>query len=149
MFQIEIKEDQNKLWEAVRDSNPDEIRRLLSCGLLDVNYWYDDYRHCSTLLLAAAGYTHKDVVQLLLDKGAEYDRTNRWGETPLNVAALCVRIDVVKVLLDAGADPNIANEDGTTPLERAISRTGCWEMVKLLTSRGAIINYQKYQKFPF
>ena len=111
---------------------------LLSNSLLDVNFSYDPirYRH-TTLLCVAASYSSIDIVQLVLDKGAECDMTNvcRMGCTPLNSAAFKDRTNVAKMLLDAGADPNKADKYGHTPLFHASKRS--LEMVKLLVNRGA------------
>ena len=136
VFQEEIEKDQEDLWWAVKKSNTEEIMELLNSGFLDVNFWYASfYIPNNTLLCTAAAHAHKDVVKLLLDKGAIIDKAHYWGDTPLNVAALYDRIDVVKVLLDHGADPNKANRYGQTPLFYATA-SGI-EMVRLLTNAGA------------
>ena len=92
------------------------------------------------LLLAplywAARYPYKDVVQLLLDKGAEPNKADGDGETPLHYSARNGYKYVVQFLLDRGAEPNKADGDGQTPLYRAV-RNGCKEMVQLLLERGA------------
>ena len=139
VFQNEIDQDQMNLKRAVEASNDEEMKRLLSSVFIDVNYRYTQYLYArtpETLLCKAAIYARKDVVQLLLDKGAEINITGNFGSTPLVYAVMNDRIDVVKVLLDAGADPNQPDECGLAPLFYA-SYTKSLEMVKLLVYRGA------------
>ena len=59
---------------------------------------------------------HTDAVQLLLDGGAEVDRANKDGSTPLIIACFNGHVDAARLLLDKGADINRANNQGTTPL---------------------------------
>ena len=56
-----------------------------------------------------AGWFDKDVVQLLLDRGADPNQADEGGETPLHYAARWGHKDVVQLLLERGADPNKAN----------------------------------------
>jgi hypothetical protein len=76
------------------------------------------------------------MVERLLAAGADIDVSNRWGRTPLHVAARrgCAR--VARLLLDAGADPNAVTAEGWTPLHVA-ARSGHRELMDLLESNGA------------
>ena len=56
------------------------------------------------------------IVRLLLDRGANVNIQNNYGQTALIVASRKGRIDIVESLLDSGADPNIRNNDGGTAL---------------------------------
>ena len=135
VFQGEIGKKQKKLDLAVRQSNSEEIKKLLS-DLLDVNYRLFDYEgQWHNVMHTAAFYANKNVVQLLLDRGADCDTANDWGGTPLYLAAFHDRLDVVKLLLDAGADANKVANDGYTPMYCAVRNS--LEMVKLLINSGA------------
>ena len=140
VFQVEIEKEQEKLYWAVKKSNSEEIIKLLSDDLLDVNYWYHNLyghkTHKYNLMILAAMQGNKNVVQLLLDRGADCDTAIDWGGTPLYFAALHDRLDVVKVLLDAGADPKKTADDGHTGALYIAVRNSL-EMVKLLVNRGA------------
>jgi ankyrin repeat protein len=70
-----------------------------------------------SLLMLAAYHGHADTVQLILQHGAEADKANDRGQTPLAGAAFKGYTDVAKVLLDAGADP-----DAGTPSARAAAQ---------------------------
>ena len=64
---------------------------------------------------------HKDVVKMLLDGGAQPDKEDDEGRTPLHWAVLksswrfCK--EMVQLLLERGADPNKEDKRGMTPLQ--------------------------------
>jgi ankyrin repeat protein len=55
--------------------------------------------------MLAAYHGHADAVRALLARGAEGDRVNDRGQTPLAGAVFKGEAEVIKVLLEAGADP--------------------------------------------
>ena len=55
-------------------------------------------------------------MRLLLDRGADVNRGDDCGQTPLWVACLKGHLDVARLCLERGADANRATEKGTTPL---------------------------------
>ena len=61
---------------------------------------------------------HLDVVALLLDRGADPDRTDKQARAPLNIAAFQNHLAVVKLLVERGADRNNKSKWGT-PLQIA------------------------------
>ncbi|WP_428264346.1 ankyrin repeat domain-containing protein [Haliangium sp.] len=60
----------------------------------------------SATLYAAARSGHADVVRVLLEAGAEVERGDYDGTTPLMVAAESGSMETVEVLVGAGADVN-------------------------------------------
>jgi len=60
-----------------------------------------------------------EVVELLVDGGADIHGVNAWGETPLHHAAGVHDLPVVEYLVKKGADVNAGNMDGWTPLDYA------------------------------
>jgi uncharacterized protein len=78
-------------------------------------------------------------VQLLLRSGANAKAANRYGVTPLSLAAINGNPALVDLLIKAGADPNAALPDGETILMTA-ARTGNSEIVKALIAHGADVN---------
>jgi len=84
----------------------------------------------------AARGGHKDVVALLLDKGADVAATDIDGGTALHWAAEVGHKDVVALLLDKGADVAAMDIDGRTALHWA-TQGGHKDVVALLLDKGA------------
>ncbi|KAJ1465229.1 ankyrin repeat-containing domain protein, partial [Baffinella frigidus] len=66
-------------------------------------------------LLIAAAKGHQEVVQALVDAGADKEAPNKMrddGATPLSVAAQNGHLPVVRALVDAGADKNAKDKVG-------------------------------------
>jgi ankyrin repeat protein len=55
--------------------------------------------------MLAAYHGHADTVRALLARGAEADRANDRGQTPLAGAVFKGEEEVIRVLLEGGADP--------------------------------------------
>ena len=64
----------------------------------------------------------QEVIQTLVDAGADINARNNDGETPLHNAATTNTPEVIQALLDTGADINARNNDGDTPLDLAIKK---------------------------
>jgi ankyrin repeat protein len=79
------------------------------------------------------------AVAALIKAGADVKAANRYGVTPINLAATNGNAAIIRKLLDAGVDVNSANPGGETALMTA-SRSGSAEAVKLLLDRGANAN---------
>jgi len=100
-----------------------------------------------TPLHAAAGRAGTNVIQLLLDRGAELDARDPRQSTPLHHAALASNADAASVLVANGANVNATNYFGCTPLHTAISINNVRgrdrdPVVKILLRAGADVNVQ-------
>ena len=137
-FHQDIKDDQDTLDEACMGGNSDEVRLLLSFGLLDVNY-PKRVPYESTPLNGASKNGHTDVVKLLLGAGAEPSKADGNGETPLHYVAKKGYGDVTKILLDGGAQPSKVNKNGRTPLHVA-AIYGHNVIINILLDGGAKVN---------
>jgi ankyrin repeat protein len=74
----------------------------------------------TTPLHCAAWKGHVEIVEILLDAGAEIDALNQdahYGGTPLHAAAHGNQKAVVEVLLKRGADFKVVSCNGRTPLQ--------------------------------
>ena len=111
VFQEEISEDETKLSIAIEKGDAAKVKKIISTRMLDINKKWFGWSH----LYAAAYFGHKEVVQLLLESGAEVNVTSRSGWTPLHCAAGKGYRDCVKILLEKGAMPNTKNNWGQTP----------------------------------
>ena len=73
-----------------------------------------------TPLHDAALEGHKDMVELLLAKGADVNAKDKDGNTPLHEAAYTNDRGFVELLLAEGAEVNAKNSSGSTPLRWAL-----------------------------
>ena len=87
-------------------------------------------------LLAACEKSDAKTVALLMTAGADVNKADQDGETPLLVASDKGLTEIVKLLIAAGADVNKADKYGITPLRCAIKRRNT-AIVELLKAAGA------------
>ena len=135
---------------AVRDGNLEQVRRLIAMGMVDTTIMNchigavevngcGQLRGWLTTPLQESilrGYT--DLVQLLLDNGADPNLAFTNGITPLmNAVDRRGCNDIVRALLDKGADPNQEDVGGMTALHRAVKMRSNKVKVKLLLKAGA------------
>uniref|UniRef100_A0A8D2LN72 Ankyrin repeat domain 17 n=1 Tax=Varanus komodoensis TaxID=61221 RepID=A0A8D2LN72_VARKO len=119
-------------------NNPLEVNRFLSCAshLQSFISLRTESNHDTALTLACAG-GHEELVQTLLERGANIEHRDKKGFTPLILAATAGHVGVVEILLDNGADIEAQSErTKDTPLSLACSG-GRQEVVELLLARGA------------
>ncbi len=87
-------------------------------------------------LLFAIRQSHLPVARFLLEKGADDNAQERWGQSALHIAAGKGDVECVRLLLDHGARVNATEINKSTPLEFAITGTSK-EVVDLLLEKGA------------
>ena len=110
------------------------IRQLLKRGV-PVDTPSNDGSGCSALLVAAAsGYI--DLMQTLLDAGANPRLHDKHGDTPLMAAVRVGSLSAIKLLLARGADPNQVDETGRSALTWA-ARSRREDVVRALRAGGA------------
>ena len=115
-------------WETLRP-----FKRHLAAGV-DVNTKSEVYG--GTPLHRAA---NKEVVELLIAKGAKVDTKDKNGRTPLHGAIARDRKEIAELLIDKGADVNAKSDDDWTPLHYAAAN-GHKEIAELLITKGADVN---------
>ncbi|ODH49779.1 hypothetical protein GX48_04157 [Paracoccidioides brasiliensis] len=92
-----------------------------------------------TPLFWAATRGHRDVVELLLDHGANINSKDRDKLTALHIAVTGEHKEVVSLLLDRSARIEVKASYGDTPLIRAI-QANSKDIVKLLLEHGARVD---------
>lgn len=120
---------------AVRQGDPAAVRALID-RKVDVNAADVD----STTALHWAVYRDSlEIVDLLIGAGATAKTANRYGVTPISLAATNGNAAMIRRLLAAGADPNAASPGGETVLMSA-ARTGNVDALRVLLEVGADVN---------
>lgn len=89
--------------------------------LLDAKADVNGHPHKSWLMYAAPFADGEKMVQLLLDRKADWQRVSENGETAYSIAINLGRVQTVQLLVEAGMDPNKFYGTGDPPLHRAIS----------------------------
>ena len=135
VFRKEIFNEGLDLFIAAKEGDKDKASEILKTGM--VNGDSTD----STALGAAACNGHTEIVQLLIDSGADINKTDIFGKTPLYHAVDngIFNTDrdekvVLQMLLGANINPFMTDSDGNT--EWAV-RVGRKDVVQLLLQRGA------------
>ena len=98
--------------------NADATRALLAAGA-DTNELATASFAQVTPLGTAATFGAAEIVGLLLDHGADTERTSDHGNTPLHSAAANGNRQIVELLLAHGANAAAATADGRTPADLA------------------------------
>jgi len=81
-----------------------------------------------------------DEIETAIKHGADINRRNEKGETPLQLAAWNQNSCLVEVLVRAGADVNAKDKKGWTALHRAMQNDSNTELVRILLESGANVN---------
>lgn len=89
-----------------------------------------------TPLHTAADKDQTEMVELLIEHGAQINARSDAGDTPLHWAAYDARMNAATLLLEKGADVDPRDKDGNTPLHLAAAR-GHVALTELLIAHGA------------
>lgn len=101
-----------------------------------------------TPITIAAAQGQKEVVEMLLQKGAPIEAKGTTGWTPLHSAVLNNHKDLTEFLLKKGANINNKDANGCTPLHTAAG-WGFKDIAELLIQNGAEINsVDNFKKTP-
>jgi ankyrin repeat protein len=95
-----------------------------------------EHRYYGTILMNAAELGYREMVNLLVDRGANMEATDDLGQTALIVAAGAGRLEIVTMLIDRGANINAVDWCGGSALARAAIKNRL-DVVASLVSRGA------------
>lgn len=132
---MSLGDNENKLLQAVFNSNPAKLRDLVEEG-----FEIDEYIGKFKLLHAAAQTGNVEVLKLLIDAGgaAFINVFDEIPSLPLTYAAAGNHHEAVQYLIDIGADINANDPDqgANTPL-RDVTYEADFETLGLLLKNGA------------
>ena len=98
---------------AASFGHTDTVRYLVGLPEVDLNYQNSENY---TALHIAVQEKHTDVVQVLIDAGADFETKNDVRRTALHVASISGELTTVKMLVEAGADVRATDAEGSTCL---------------------------------
>ena len=133
--------------KAAWDGNIEAVKQHIAAGA-DVSV---KKKNSPAVLFEASGTplhyaSTKEIVELLIAKGADVNAKSSDGSTPLHDAAYYGRTIIAELLIAKGADVNAKDEVGLTPLHRANLTK---EIAELLIAEGADVNAkEKYGETP-
>ncbi|XP_029212832.2 poly [ADP-ribose] polymerase tankyrase-1-like [Acropora muricata] len=133
-FDAESCEGGRELFEACRNGDVTKVRRIVNTNS-NVNL-RDTAGRKSSPLHFAAGFGRKDVVEYLLQFGADVHAKDDGGLIPLHNACSFGHAEVVRILLRHGADPNSRDNWNYTPLHEAAVK-GKVDVCVVLLQHGA------------
>jgi len=144
------------LFAAIKDDNGGDVERLVAKGA-NVNVKYDQFYDGLPPLAWACAWGSTNAAELLISRGANVNAGNRYGSTPLHVAAYNQKPAMVALLVRKGGDVNARTDIGWTPLHKAMEKLAMApanetppadkvakvvSAVELLLASGAAVNAQ-------
>lgn len=120
-----------EFFEACRQGDFNEVKQLIAT--VDINLKNGEWSPLS--IASESNYT--EIINLLIEEGANVDCVNANGETPLIKAGWHGNDYIAEKLIKAGADVTIKDNTGWTALMHA-ARQGRYEIAKLLLTNGVV-----------
>lgn len=113
--------------------NPEILRLLLEEGCDPNRIPVNDIGWTQTATMCASSYGNAETMRIMVEYGADINKTGDEQETPLHIALMSHNNDVATYLIELGANVNIKGRRGMTPLYYAHTVT----LIKSLLVSGA------------
>lgn len=123
----------NCYWSCPDGMDPDEWEEV-SRELNERTKGYQRHE-CETPIVVACENENIELIQLLINKGADVNISKHLAGTPLIKACKMDHIGVVELLLQNGANVSLIDFDGKTPLREARTKTH-FTIIKQLIDKG-------------
>ena len=105
------------LFEAAINGDLDATKQHIAAGTNLDKQDPNPTGNKDTALGMAAAFGHSDVAIALINAGADLNRRNKDGNTPLHSAAFLCHTKIVQALVTKGADKGARNNSGGTALD--------------------------------
>ena len=122
----DLKPKGDSIWSAAAEGNLNAVKKYLAKGI-DINAKGGSLK--STVLLSATLYDQVEMVEFLIQNGADVNAKSEDGTTALHAAAFLGQYKVAKLLIQNGADVNARNNDGETVISGTMAD---WETTKFI-----------------
>ena len=137
-----IEDTSDVLYNAVSENCLALVQALLQFQSEKVNMKYSSHGSEQTLLHAACRLGHCDMIEILLENGADVQTVDSSGDAPVHIVCKGLKLDCLKVLLrNKKCDPNQRNADEETALHIVCkmknTKTIHVDMIKILLENGA------------
>jgi ankyrin repeat protein len=123
------------IFDAVKSGDAGRVRSLLGSDAGAVNVRGEGGR--TPLHVAVAGRGNRELIEALLDAGADVNAKDGRGYTPLHVTTVEGVAGIIHLLLDRGAEINARDNDGKTALTLAFDE-GAVDVSDILEQRGGM-----------
>jgi len=144
-FTMKSFEDVDSLVWPSFSGDVELVRRLIKQASVEDDIVNERNLSEFTPLLAAARRGHRQIVEILLDNGAEIDLANQYGVTPLLITAgIPASLNCMRILLQRGAMcDRITYTQGSpeTPLLRAVKNKNIGAVSSLIDEYKANVNF--------
>lgn len=110
------KRTSDELYSAAKTGNIEAVKRYLADSV-DINA--GDSKYGVTPLCWAAFSGHAEIIELLIESGADVNAKNRDAGTALHGAAFLGQAEAAALLIQNGADTHAKHESGDTPMDSA------------------------------
>ena len=131
------------LIDAVGKGDLQQVTLLVGQGA-DKNQVGGDFEE--TALSVAADNGHLDIVRFLVEQGADMEKIDNCGWTPLLASSANGHLELVRYLLEQGANRDKESRNGVTSLHWAAGE-GHLETAKLLMIYGADLNARNHDGY--
>jgi L-ascorbate metabolism protein UlaG (beta-lactamase superfamily) len=125
-----------EIHKAAKDGDLEKIKSLLAKdpGLLNAGNKFQQ------TALAIASYSgHQEIVDFLIEKGADIHKKDKFGAMPIHMAAVKGQTEIVKKLVAKGADITAKTVNGKVPMQLAFEGEHL-DIIALFLDRGIPIN---------
>lgn len=109
-----LRDFEERWWKACREAKDEDMAKMLRHSATALAHVTDDNRRSGLHFVAAAG--NANCTQMLCEAGADVDRPDKDGFTPLHMAVGYSHTEAVKVLLEAGASPEACDRQGRSAI---------------------------------
>ncbi|OFX20403.1 MAG: hypothetical protein A2033_13485 [Bacteroidetes bacterium GWA2_31_9] len=156
-FFAQSQDPQKTLSDAITSGMLDNVKIAVEQQNADVNKVYKDKIQNNYPIHAACQLINIEIVQYLLDKGAEVSSENRFGQTPLitlcysfmgDTASTRKSLAIIDLLVAKGAELDVVGGGGHTAIAYAAERNKL-EFVKKLIALKADVNKRGKSKISY